>query len=86
MDLLKGGLVVHPPLLDMNNYGYWKACMHAFIKSMDKLAWKAVLTGWTPTKKDESRNEVPKRNLTGLLMKTSSRQITRRLLTSFSMV
>ena len=38
--------------------------MHAFIKSMDELAWKAVLTGWSPpTKEDESGQEVPKREL-----------------------
>ena len=38
--------------------------MRAFIKSMDELAWKAVLTGWTPpTKKVESGNKVPKSKL-----------------------
>ena len=64
MDLLKGGLVVRPPLLDENNYGYWKVRMCAFIKSMDKLAWKAVLNGRTPPiKKDEFGNDVPKREL-----------------------
>ena len=65
MDLLKeGGLVVRPSLLDRTNHVYWKARMGAFIKSMDELAWKAVLTGWTPpTKKDESGNEVPKSEL-----------------------
>ena len=62
MDLLKEGvLVVRFPLLDGTNYWYWKACMCAFVKSMDELAWKVVLTGWTPpTKKYESRNDVPK--------------------------
>ena len=65
MDLLKeGGLVVRTPLLYGNNYGYWKARMRAFIKSIDKLAWKAALTGWTPPiKKDEFENDVPKSEL-----------------------
>ena len=65
MDLLKEGRsVVCPPLLDGTKYGYWKARMHAFIKSMDELAWKVVLTNWTPpTKKDESGKDVPKSEL-----------------------
>ena len=65
MDLLKeGGLVVHPPLLDGTNYGYWKARMHTFIKSMDELAWKAVLTSWSPsTMENEFSKEVPKSEL-----------------------
>ena len=65
MDLLKEGRsVVCPPLLDGTNYGYWKACMLTFIMSMDELAWKAVLTGWTPpVEKDESSKEVHKSEL-----------------------
>ena len=60
MDLLKEG----PPLLDGTNYGYWKARMHTFIKSMGELAWKTVLTGWSPsTKENESSKEVPKSEL-----------------------
>ena len=56
MDLLKEeGLVVRLPLLNGTNYSYWKARMHAFIKSMDELAWKATLTsGSPPTKENES--------------------------------
>ena len=65
MNLLKeGGSIVRPPFLDETNYGYWKAWMLAFIKSMDELAWKAVLTCWSPpTKEDESSKEVPKSKL-----------------------
>ena len=65
MDLLKEGIsIVRPPLLDGTNYGYWKARMRSFIKSMDKLSRKAVLIGWTPpTKKDKLGNEVPKSEL-----------------------
>ena len=38
--------------------------MRAFIKYMDELAWKAVLTGWTlSTKKVESGNNVLKNEL-----------------------
>ena len=38
--------------------------MSAFIKSMDELAWKAILISWTPpTRKDESGNDVPKSEL-----------------------
>ena len=65
MDLLtEGGLVVRPPLLDETNYGYWKAHMCAFIKSMNDLTWKAILTGRTPpTKKDDPGNNVPQSEL-----------------------
>ena len=56
MDLLKEeSLVVRLPLLNGTNYSYWKAHMHAFIKSMDELAWKDALTsGSPPTKENES--------------------------------
>ena len=65
MDVLKeGGSIVHPPLLDRTNYGYQKGCMRAFIKSMDELAWKALMTDWShPMKEDESGNEFPKSEL-----------------------
>ena len=55
MDLLKEDIsIIHPPLLDETIYGYWKACMRVFIKSMDDLAWKAIISGWTPsTEKEE---------------------------------
>ena len=37
MDLLKeSGSTNRPPLLDGTNYGYWKARMCAFIKSIDE--------------------------------------------------
>ncbi|KAK2396297.1 gag-protease polyprotein [Trifolium repens] len=41
-----GGSINRPPVLDGSNYDYWKARMIAFIKSMDKKAWKAIVTGW----------------------------------------
>ena len=64
MDLLKGGSILRPPFWDGNNYGYWKACMRAFIKYMDEQAKKVILTSYTTlTKKDKSGNKVPKREL-----------------------
>jgi hypothetical protein len=33
------------PAFDGMNYGYWKARMHFFLKSID--CWKTVETGWT---------------------------------------
>ncbi|MCI10390.1 gag-protease polyprotein, partial [Trifolium medium] len=36
-----------PPLLDGDNYDYWKSRMIAFIKSIDSRTWKAVLKGWS---------------------------------------
>lgn len=35
-----------PPILDGTKYDYWKACMVAFIKSMDNKAEKSVVMGW----------------------------------------
>ena len=41
MDLMKeGGFTSPPPFLDGMNYGYWKARMCAFIKSIDEKAWR----------------------------------------------
>ena len=56
--------IVCPPLLDGTNYGYLKARLRAFIKSLDELAWKVFLTGWyPPTKEDESSKEMLKSEL-----------------------
>lgn len=30
------------------NYDYWKVCMVAFLKSIDKKTWKEVINGWIP--------------------------------------
>jgi hypothetical protein len=38
---------------DVTNYGYWKACMRFFLKSID--VWKIVETGWI---KPEEANEI----------------------------
>ncbi|TYK27252.1 gag-pol polyprotein [Cucumis melo var. makuwa] len=40
--------MIRPPMLYGADYGYWKARMIAFLKSMDRKCWKAVLTGWEP--------------------------------------
>jgi NADPH-dependent 7-cyano-7-deazaguanine reductase QueF-like protein len=32
------------PAFDSMNYGYWKACMYFFLKSID--VWQIVETGW----------------------------------------
>ena len=42
----EGGSVYRPPVLDGTNYGYWKARMSAFMKSLDTKTWKAVIHGW----------------------------------------
>ena len=42
----EGGSVNRHPVLDGTNYGYWKARMSAFIKSLDSRTWKAVIHGW----------------------------------------
>lgn len=44
----EGGYVNRPPLLNGDNYDYWKSRMIAFLKSIDTRTWKAVLKGWTP--------------------------------------
>jgi hypothetical protein len=47
------------PAFDGTNYGYWKARMHFFLKSID--CWSIVETGWT--KPEETTLElVPQKN------------------------
>ncbi|KAA0062616.1 gag-pol polyprotein [Cucumis melo var. makuwa] len=49
MDFVREGTsTTKPPMLDGTNYGYWKAKMIAFLKSVDSRSWKSVLTGWEP--------------------------------------
>ena len=62
MDLQREvGSISRPPLLDGTNYAYWKARMHAFIKSLNDRAWRAVVNGWeAPTKIDREGNVTPK--------------------------
>ena len=38
---------VQPPLLDEKNYTYWKIRVKAYIKAIDEISWKSVVTGWT---------------------------------------
>jgi len=47
------------PAFDGTNYGYWKARMHFFLKSID--CWQIVETGWTKPK-DTTLELVPARN------------------------
>jgi len=47
------------PTFDGMNYGYWKARMRFFLKSID--CWSIVETGWTkPT--DTTLEAVPQKN------------------------
>ncbi|TYJ98064.1 gag-proteinase polyprotein [Cucumis melo var. makuwa] len=49
MDFVREGTsTTKPSILDGTNYGYWKAKMIAFLKSVDSRSWKSVLTGWEP--------------------------------------
>ncbi|CAM8913879.1 unnamed protein product [Rhodiola kirilowii] len=47
MFLKEGQSTTRPPLLEGSNYASWKPKMKSFLKSLDKKAWKVVLTGWT---------------------------------------
>ncbi|XP_057452470.1 uncharacterized protein LOC130744299 [Lotus japonicus] len=50
----EGGSINRPPILDETNYDYWKACMVAFLKSIDSKTWKAIVKGWKhPVKADK---------------------------------
>ena len=51
-----------PPILDGTNYDYWKPRMIAFLKSLDKKAWRAADKGWnhpTITGKDGTTSLKP---------------------------
>jgi hypothetical protein len=47
------------PTFDGTNYGYWKACMRFFLKSID--CWQIVESGWTKPN-DTTLELVPTRN------------------------
>jgi hypothetical protein len=47
------------PACDGTNYGYWKARMHFFLKSID--CWDIVETGWTKPE-DATPELVPQKN------------------------
>jgi len=47
------------PAFDGTNYGYWKARMHFFLKSID--CWSIVETGWTKLA-DAALELVPQKN------------------------
>jgi hypothetical protein len=47
------------PAFDGSNYGYWKACMRFFLKSID--CWGIVETGWTKLE-DTTPELVPQKN------------------------
>jgi len=42
----KGGFINIPHVFYGTNYDYWKACMVAFLKSMDIKTRKAINKGW----------------------------------------
>ena len=50
MESKEGGSINRPPVLDGTNYGYWKARMCAFLKSLNSKTWKAVINGWEAPK------------------------------------
>ncbi|PNX84707.1 gag-protease polyprotein, partial [Trifolium pratense] len=57
----EGGYVNRPPLLDGDNYDYWKSQMVAFLKSIDSKTWKAVLKVWDhPVVTDKEGVSTPK--------------------------
>jgi hypothetical protein len=47
------------PAFNDTNYGYWKACMRFFLKSID--CWNIVETGWTKPE-DAALELVPQKN------------------------
>ena len=57
MESKEGGSINRPPVLDGTNYGYWKARMCAFLKSLNSKTWKAVINGWeAPLSVDKDGN------------------------------
>ena len=56
MDIPCEGKSTHrPPLLENNNYAYWKAKMRAFIVSLGMKAWIAVIDGWDPSTDNDNK-------------------------------
>ena len=48
MDIYREGTSTNkPPLLDGNNYAYWKARMVALLKAIDIKVWKSVVNDYS---------------------------------------
>ena len=55
------GSTSRPPLLKGTKYGYWKARLRAFKKSIDEKSWGSIVLGWEPpTKTDVEGKTIPK--------------------------
>ena len=54
----EGYNVGRPPLLEGHNYGYWKARIRAFIRTLDENAWGSVEKGWTTPKTKDNEDKV----------------------------
>ncbi|XP_056855389.1 uncharacterized protein LOC108838558, partial [Raphanus sativus] len=61
MDSYRELVISSKVILEVGNYGFWKARMKATIKGIDPLAWKAVESGWkSPVARAEDGTDVPK--------------------------
>ncbi|KAH1114699.1 hypothetical protein J1N35_008077, partial [Gossypium stocksii] len=49
---MKGSSTSRSPMLEVGNYALREAHIKAYIKSIHKRAWRAVLTGWEAFKMD----------------------------------
>ncbi|KAA0058507.1 Receptor-like protein 12 [Cucumis melo var. makuwa] len=62
--ICEGNSTTRPPILDGENYGYWKSRMEAFFMSLDMRCWRAIISGWEyPTEKDETNKVTQKSEL-----------------------
>ncbi|TYK22567.1 Receptor-like protein 12 [Cucumis melo var. makuwa] len=62
--ICEGNSTSKPPLLDEENYGYWKSRIEAFLMSLDMRSWRVIISGWEhPTGKDETDKSIRKYEL-----------------------
>ena len=59
----EGPSTTRPPVLDGKNYSYWKPHMTLFLKTLDGMAWRAIVAGWEPPIITVDDQSIPKSEL-----------------------
>ncbi|MBA0842260.1 hypothetical protein Goarm_002098 [Gossypium armourianum] len=57
---MKGHSTSRPPMLEVDNYAYWKTSMRSYIKLFDEKGWCVVLIGWESSTIDSKSGKVTK--------------------------
>ncbi|XP_060967078.1 uncharacterized protein LOC133035302 [Cannabis sativa] len=56
----EGGSTSRPPMLEGDNYPYWKTKMRAFLRAVDEKVWMSIEEGWSKPTLMENEIVIPK--------------------------